>query len=79
MAKYNITSTRHGGYDGRKENNMQAIVKTNYNGKEERQVIEMVTSICQLNSCVSISYVEDNGDKKTQYIALDGYTEIVLR
>lgn len=58
---------------------MQIIVKTAYNGKEEREAIENVTTVCQLDDTVAISFKADDGRSKTQYIKLDGYTELIVR
>lgn len=58
---------------------MQIIVKTAYNGKEEREAIENVTTLCQLDGVVVISFKADDGRGKTQYIKLDGYTELIVR
>lgn len=61
------------------DRNMQIIVKTAYNGKEERETIENVTTVCQLDDTVAISFKADDGRNKTQYIKLDGYTELIVR
>ena len=58
---------------------MQVIVKTNYDNKEMKEVIENVTSMSEVNSTVAISFKDDDGHNKTQYIGLDGYTELIVR
>lgn len=59
---------------------MEVIVKTNYNGKEEKEVLENVKSISQLNTdSVTIDFTTKDGHKKLQVIFLDGYTELIIR
>lgn len=58
---------------------MQVIVKTNYDGQEAREAIENVTSVSRLNiDSVAVNFMDD-GRSKTQFIKLDGYTELIVR
>ena len=58
---------------------MQVIVITNYDNKEEKMAIENVTSISEFQSKVAINFKDDDGCNKTQFIGLDGYTELRIR
>ena len=58
---------------------MQVIVITNYNNKEEREAIENVISISENQSTVAINFRDDEGHNKTQFVGLDGYTELMIR
>lgn len=59
---------------------MQVIVKTNYDGKEAREAIENVASVCRLDLYnVAVYFKDDDGLNKMQVIKLDGYTELILR
>ena len=58
---------------------MEVIVKTTYNGKEEKECIENVISIIPFRDLVAVSSKDQNGNGKTQYIALDGYTDLIVR
>lgn len=58
---------------------MQVVVKTTYDNKEEKEVIENVTSMSEFKSTVAINFKDDEGHNKTQFLALDGYTELIVR
>lgn len=58
---------------------MQVIVITNYDNKEEKVAIENVTSISDCQSTVAINFKDDDGCNKTQFIRLDGYTDLMVR
>ncbi len=58
---------------------MQVIVTVNYNGYEEKEVIENVMSIFSLNDKVAVNFKDNDGRFKTQYLTLDGYTELIIR
>lgn len=58
---------------------MEIIVKTTYNGKEEKEVIENVMSIFSLNDQVKVNFKDNDGRFKTQYLKLDGYTDLIVR
>lgn len=58
---------------------MQVIIKTNYNNEEAKEAIENVTSMSELNSVVAVNFKDDDGRNKTQFIKLDGYTELIVR
>lgn len=58
---------------------MQVIVKTNYNNKEANEVIEPVTSVMEFGRIVAINIKYADGAGKTQYIGLDGHTELIIR
>lgn len=58
---------------------MEIIVKTTYNGKEEKEVIENVMSIFSLNDKVAVNFKDNDGRFKTQYLTLDGYTDLIIR
>lgn len=56
------------------------IVKTNCDGQETREVIENVTNLsAAFNHNVTVDFKDDNGRSKTQFIKLDGYTELIVR
>ncbi len=58
---------------------MQVMVITNYDNKEEKVAIENATSISEFQSTVAINFKDDDGCNKTQFIGLDGYTELIIR
>lgn len=58
---------------------MEIIVKTTYNGKEEKEVIENVMSIFSLNDQVAVNFKDSDGRFKTQHLKLDGYTDLIIR
>ena len=60
-------------------NMLETIVKTTYNGKEEKEVIENVMSIFSLNDKVAVNFKDNDGRFKTQYLTLDGYTDLIIR
>lgn len=57
---------------------MQIIIITNYNGIQKKEVIENVSSISHLKNVVAVNFSTANG-QKTQFVVLDGYTEILIR
>ena len=58
----------------------QVIIKTNYNGQEEKEAIDNVASISAASiDNVAINFKDNDGRNKTQFIKLDGYTELILR
>lgn len=59
---------------------MQVIVKTNYDGKEKIfKVFESVKNIEAYFDAVLITFIDADGNCKMQQIAMDGYTELVVR
>lgn len=58
---------------------MEIIVKTTYNEKEEKEVIENVMSIFSINDQVAVNFKDNDGRFKTQYLKLDGYTDLIIR
>lgn len=59
---------------------MQVIVKTNYDGQEAQEAIENVSSLSvAFGENVAVNFKGDDGRSKTQFIKLDGYTELILR
>lgn len=64
----------------RKEKQMKAIVRTNYDGNKDEQVIDNVTKLVKAdNTTVLIMFNDENNRQMTQYVWLDGNTELVLR
>lgn len=58
---------------------MQVIIKTNYDGQEAKEVMENVTSISSFDGKVALNFKDDAGHNKTQFLGLDGYTELIVR
>jgi len=58
---------------------MQVIVKTTYDGIEEKEVIENVLIIRSLKDKVMLTILGDDSRNKVQFIALDGYTDLIIR
>ena len=58
---------------------MEVIVKTTYNGIEQKESIENVISIMPFRDLVAVAFKDQYGNGKTQFIALDGYTDLIVR
>lgn len=58
---------------------MQVIVKTNYNNKEEKEVIENVRCISECGFKVLLCIVDNEGCKTVRSVVLNGYTELIIR
>lgn len=54
---------------------MEVIVKTTYDGKEQKECVDGVLSVQNAGNGVVAIVKSDT----TQYIGLDGYTEIIVR
>ena len=59
---------------------MQVIVKTNYDGQEIKESINCVTSISgAFKDSIAINFKDDSGHCKTQFLVLDGNTELIIK